>query len=310
MDFKISNNPFLVFHKNCTDGFGAYYEAEKVLRRNNILNTGYLPMTYGNVLDDIFRKADDIKGKDLYVMDFSFTPDEVNEILKVVNSITILDHHRTAADMWMPSDKDIGTITDDRLFIHFDMNKSGALLAWSFFNQGLGYNQEPAFVKYISDRDLWRFELGENTKKFFSYLSAQETSFDSWTKAESLLIQSPDYLLGIGEHLQKYFDGMVEGEYKSNKVRKISIPIPGVGLEKGLAINSYHRFSSSLGEKLFNTSKTYSIVWNTDGVTAFCSVRSVPEYDSSVISTYFGGGGHKCASGFRLPLTDFISFLV
>ena len=58
---------------------------------------------------------------------------------------TVLDHHKTAEEelRGLP-------------YAKFDMNKSGAMLAWEhFFPNG----KPPRLVEYVQDRDLWKYEL-------------------------------------------------------------------------------------------------------------------------------------------------------
>jgi nanoRNase/pAp phosphatase (c-di-AMP/oligoRNAs hydrolase) len=42
---------------------------------------------------------------------------------------------------------------------------------------------------------------------------------------------------------------------------------------------------------------------------AQCSLRSNGDYDVSAIAKVFGGGGHKNAAGFEVPLSTLIGWL-
>jgi nanoRNase/pAp phosphatase (c-di-AMP/oligoRNAs hydrolase) len=44
-------------------------------------------------------------------------------------------------------------------------------------------------------------------------------------------------------------------------------------------------------------------------MTANCSLRSNGGYDVSVIAKAFGGGGHKNAAGFEVPVTTLLGWL-
>jgi nanoRNase/pAp phosphatase (c-di-AMP/oligoRNAs hydrolase) len=56
-----------------------------------------------------------------------------------------------------------------------------------------------------------------------------------------------------------------------------------------------------LGNKLALDSGTFGCAISYDGENnEFCySLRSIGDYDVSIIAKYFGGGGHKNASGFK-----------
>ena len=78
----------------------------------------------------------------------------------------------------------------------------------------------------------------------------------------------------------------------------------------GYCINANSIFSSELGSRLCRLDKKhgFAIIWSVittiDGQPQIaCSVRSHDfEFGSDGISKLFGGGGHKNAAGFKLPL--------
>jgi len=124
----------VIYHADCTDGFGAAYSAWKLLGNR----AEYYACKHGT-------KPPDIKGKNVVILDFSFDNKTTKRMIKSANELLVIDHHKSAM-------VELHDITNT----HFDMNKSGAMLAWDFFHPG---KEAPKFIQYIQDRDLWKWEL-------------------------------------------------------------------------------------------------------------------------------------------------------
>ena len=136
-----SNNiDCVIYHADCTDGFGAAYSAWKLLGNR----AEYHSCKHGTV-------PPDIKGKNVVILDFSFDNSTTKKMIEEAEALLIIDHHKSA----MVELHDISNT-------QFDMTKSGAILAWEFFHPG---KEPPKFIRYIQDRDLWKWEL-EYSKEF------------------------------------------------------------------------------------------------------------------------------------------------
>jgi len=121
--------------------------------------------TSSELPDDFFVNLQD---KNILVVDFSFPLEVTNKIISVAKSLYILDHHITAM-------KDLDSLCCDNK--HFDMTKSGAMLAWDFFYT----SPAPLLVNYIQDRDLWHNTL-ENSKAFVVAFQTESFHFENWSK--------------------------------------------------------------------------------------------------------------------------------
>lgn len=99
-----------------------------------------------------------VSGMDVVIVDFSWPRATLLEMKKKAKSLVVLDHHQTAQAELQGLD-----------FCVFDMEKSGARLAWEWVieknpkfhllpdNAPLHY--VPVLVAMVEDRDLWRFDL-------------------------------------------------------------------------------------------------------------------------------------------------------
>ena len=132
----------VITHKNCNDGTGT---AEVIKYHNRLMNKREPSIMY--LTHDSFDFKDVIeacKDKVVYVGDFSFTKDELEELSKVTKSIIVIDHHLSAFES-------IGDLD----YVHIDLEKSGARLAWEFFFPLTV--KAPILIALIEDRDLWNF---------------------------------------------------------------------------------------------------------------------------------------------------------
>ena len=307
--------PLIIYHANCTDGFGAAFCAW--LKFGN--EAEYAPMNYGE------QAEFNVAGREVYILDFSFPREVMDHIFKHAKHVVWLDHHKTAFEMWLNNYEkgDVhvcnryGPTTPCEIVLND--SKSGALLAWEHFNE----TKPPLFIKLIDDRDRWQFKLPQS-KAFHTAMSMRKPwTFESW-KNEFAGPQDYFYdiseLLNQGELLLLYQKQQVESLAKY--ARKCSIPAkfhPATGEAcslsilywdcPGLAVNtSVHM--SEVGHELANQSGTFGLIWYLgENGQAKVSLRSNGDYDVSAIAKQFGGGGHKNAAGFSIDVQTLLGWL-
>lgn len=231
------------------------------------------------------------------VVDFSFPRSEVEEALGLGYDIKLLDHHKTAQE-------DLQGLPDDVAV--FDMNLSGAELAWKHFYPQL---PPPLLVQYVADRDVWRHEM-PNTREVSAYLQAISPS-------------CPEDMGGLAFALadHKQFSGIVEqGRLLvtdfDRRVRSLTyraFPVVCQG-EQGVAVVAPHFYASDLGHALLDPTRfpgvRFALVLdicpgkgNSHGSLEIRgSFRSEDNLaDVSRFAKALGGGGHRNAAGFKVP---------
>lgn len=308
--------PLVIYHADCTDGFGAAFAAWLKLGDE----AEYLPMQYGKDTTNWFNLVSD---REIYILDFSFPRNIMDAVFAYAKRVVWLDHHRTAFEMWCGP----GYIEHDELFYDFtaphhitlDNNKSGAYLAWEFFHPD---TEVPMLIRHIDDRDRWQFKLEESKAVHAALSSYKPWSFEQWrenfwspyTGAVGYFEEELNCLYSEGAAILRAQDANVASMAK--QARKCSIPHAGDECEEapwewdtggywhapGLATNaSLHQ--SELGHVLATQSGTYGLIWYVaaDGKVK-CSLRSNGDYDVSAIAKVFGGGGHRNASGFETDI--------
>lgn len=303
--------PIVFYHANCADGFGAAYAAWTKLGPD----AEYVPMHYGNPI------TQSIAGRDVYVLDFSFDYKATYTLIEDSARFVWLDHHKTAFEMWCQVERERYENDTGDDFIRLDNNKSGAMLAWEWFQPDA---EPPYLIKLIDDRDRWVFQYGDDSRAMHAALQlAKPWTFDDWdalttTRATLAAIREGQTALKV------YQEQVRQSATKAGTVRIVPALIESALSYKapwlwsndnqcyveGLVVNTPNNISE-VGHELANRSGTFGLVWyydHPDGV-ANCSLRSNDAYDVSVIAKAFGGGGHRNAAGFRVPVSTLMSWL-
>jgi nanoRNase/pAp phosphatase (c-di-AMP/oligoRNAs hydrolase) len=255
----------VIYHANCPDGFGAAWAAWKLLGDR----AQYLPASYGDPIPNV-------TGKNVAILDFSYSRYDIKKMIEKANSLIVLDHHKTAQE-------NLAGIPEAQL----DMNRSGAILSWQFFH---GSEDPPIFLRYIEDRDLWRFEL-EDSKAVSAALTSVNMTFDAFEALNNPM--QFEALVDAGRAILSHNKSIVE------KICKYARKTHWKGHE--ICIVNSADLQSEIGNYL-SKQCDFAMVWYYDHVRNEykVSLRSGPEFDVSKIAQMWGGGGHSQAAGFTL----------
>ena len=315
--------PLVIYHANCADGFGAAFAAHTVLGDE----AEYVPMDYKMTahsdIPALHKLIGPLDDREVYILDFSFkTKKMMQYIFDVSKRVVWLDHHKTSFEMWCPGNITL-YITDELdkysagCHIMLDNNKSGALLAWEYFNPGA---HVPQFIKLLDDYDRWQFKL-HGTKAFQKNLwSLAPWSLNQWHAmhldfASASTFNDPlgDFITD-GEAILRAHNQNVQSVVKgSARECLIAYDNPdyydGPGLI-GLAANCPSHLSSDVGHELAIKSGTFGLCWHmqSDGRIK-CELRSNSDFDVSAIAKAFGGGGHARAAGFFTDIDIILEWL-
>ena len=295
--------PLIIYHENCADGFGAAWAAYKKFGTDG---AEYLPMNYNDKRVELkqveFTDPElifpvNLAGRDVYILDFSFSPDIINAIHRKAATLTWIDHHLSAFQAFgfdPTKRKHINDIEVD-LEIILDPNKSGCVLAWEHFHPN--DDDIPNLLRYIQDRDLWRWNYA-STRDIATGLRSKPFTFDWFDYADENL----DYVVRSGTAMNELFDQQLAD------ITKKHIPTLIEG-QLGRSVNCTPQFASEAGNILAKESGTFGMTWmiNNKGM-ANVSLRSVGDYDVSAIAKTFGGGGHRNAAGFEVAF-DRLKFI-
>lgn len=214
------------------------------------------------------------------MVDFSYSRPVLMEMAQQAKSILVLDHHKTAADHLVHLPANVRAV--------FDMERSGAMLAWDFFHP---VTPPPTLLLHIQDRDLWRFAL-PHTREIQASVFSFPYDFAVW---DSLMTEDVSRLVSDGMAIErKHHKDIAE------LVRVMAREIEIAGHRVPAASLPYTMVSDAAA--MMAVGKPFAACyWDTPDGRVF-GLRSSPDgIDVALVAQQYGGGGHKHAAGFRVP---------
>lgn len=231
------------------------------------------------------------------MVDFSYKRPVLERMAAQAQMILILDHHKTAAEDLDGFRRPIwgAQAISEGIWAEFDMNRSGAGLAWDFFFPG---EPRPKLIDYIEDRDLWRFALG-GTREIQANLFSFPYDFEIW-----------DGLMEKAESAGGRADMMVSGAAIDRKMLKDIAELLGVatrrmkigGVEVPVVNLPYTMASEAAGTLAKDAPFAAAYFDRADARVFSLRSRGADGADVSAIAKAYGGGGHRNAAGFERPL--------
>ena len=185
---------FVYYHANCPDGFGAAWSFYQKFKEK----AKYIPVSYNNYRN--LLNSQNLEGATVYILDFHFDPDIMDKLDLICKSVTLIDHHKTAEDK-----------LKGRKNCFIDKTHSGCYLAWKYLFKE---QDVPPIIKYVEDRDLWKWEF-EESKYILTALDSYPYNFDMWNKFnKKLLGAEKTAVIEQGRHVQKYKESLVKKNFK------------------------------------------------------------------------------------------------
>ncbi|MDD5324027.1 MAG: DHHA1 domain-containing protein [Polaromonas sp.] len=275
---KNDPRPLVIYHgRNCPDGFAAalaawlYYAGK----------AEFLALDHGDIT--ALEQLPVLDGRAVYILDFSFSPELLRGVEARAAKLVLLDHHKSAAEK-------LAGFACRRGVVHFDMAKSGARLAWEFFQPAVPL---PDLVRFIEDRDIWVWRYPESAG-FLAALDMEPLDFARWTE-----------IAAFSPAQQTAF--MARGQAMDEKISKLAAdiaegaqPIIFNG-QRGLMVNAPGVFHSLVGDLLSRKSGTFALMWVAGkGGVVRGGLRSQHGFDCIPLAESLGGGGHAQACGFKM----------
>lgn len=278
------------YHNSCTDGFTAAFIAYLHFKKLNMLDMVEFVPVNPKTTPDI-----DVTDCNVVMFDVCLDKEALNKWSKLALSFKVYDHH-------VSNQREFGYFD----CCNFDLSKSGAGLAWNYYNPD---EPMPWWVEYVQDADLWTWKL-PHSKEVSVFLKSLEFSFEAYSV---LLDMSYKDAYETGRHVWKIDELRIKKSAKSAmKISTQKLGFSGIDHYDVPVVNS-PMFQSEIGNFLAQDNK-FSIVWyagesENNFKYAQLSFRSIGDFDVSKIAGSFGGGGHKNAAGVRMPLQEWINLI-
>lgn len=315
--------PLCIYHGNCADGFTAAWAVWKRFGDSFDYHAG----VYQN-------PPPDVGGRHVVLVDFSYK----REVMRAMRghggymngkarSVLVLDHHKSAAEDlgtregsfctqiadWtgpLTWERHLGNAAQDEMegavdsvYCLFDMDRSGAGIAWDFFHPD---TPRPKLIDYVEDRDLWRCALPDS-RAVNAWIFSHPYDFHDWDHVSGV-VESDFPVASIGGQAIERKHHKDVGELVAALRREMIIGghwVPVANLPYTLTSDAGHLMCAAYqspnlqGEIV--TPPFAACYWDTPEGRVF-SLRSVEGgADVSEIAKQYGGGGHRNAAGFRLP---------
>ena len=273
--------PLVIYHGGgCPDGYAAalaawlYYAGK----------AEFLGLDHGDV--KAVSDLPDVAGRAVYILDFSFAKELLSLIDERAAKLVMLDHHKSAAEALTGFACRCGVV-------HFDMKKSGARLAWEFFQPD---KPMPDLVRFVEDRDLWVWQFDESPA-FLAALDMEPYDFVRWAAIASFTPGELQTFMARGQAMDEKFAKL------ATDMADDARPVTFNG-HSGLMVNAPSVFHSLIGDILAKKSGTFALMWNAhkSGVIKV-GLRSRSGFDCIPLASSMGGGGHAQACGFKMAVS-------
>lgn len=269
--------PLVIYHARCADGFSAAW----AVRHARPLYE-FFPATHGNPLP-----LDLVRDRDVYLVDFCYKRPDMERLLEVADRVVVLDHHKSAVE----DNHDLMLRGHRGKLLHgvFDMDRSGAGIAWDWFFEGV---PRPGLLNRVEDRDLWRFKY-EDTRDVQAALFSYEYTFDNWDR---LMLHTPlNDLRAEGKAIMrkhmKDIRELISAAEQRRTIAGYEVPV----------LNCPYFFGSEAGHIMCEGQPFSATYYDAVDGRRFGLRSSDAGIDVSAIAKLYGGGGHRNAAGFTIP---------
>ena len=235
---KNDPRPLVIYHgRHCPDGFAAalaawlFYEGQ----------AEFLGLDHGDIKS--VTDLPELAGRAVYILDFSFSKELMQAIEAQAAKLVMLDHHRSAAEKLDGFACRCGVV-------HFDMNKSGARLAWEFFQRE---QPLPDLVRFVEDRDIWVWQYPESPG-FLAALDMEPHTFERWHEIACFDSTQRAAYIERGRAMDEKFSKLCEGIAEGAQ----ALVFNGIS---GVMVNAPGAFHSVVGDLLSKQTTMLLISW-------------------------------------------------
>ncbi len=269
------------FHGGCPDGFGAAWAVRQAWGGDG----RFVARGHEDRVDPQ-RHA----GELLVFVDIAPANDELGVLLDAGCSIIVLDHHRSARERFFSDRELVERVEAGAHRLLFDLDHSGAVLAWNHFH---GPESPPELLRYVEDQDLWNWKLPDS-EEVNAAIGSYSRDFETWDALASRPIAE---LAAEGTHIVRA--NHIEVERALQGAHPVAL-----GGDRIEAVNA-RQLRAPIGHELAKRAafgRPWGLVYRVGGARVDCSIYSIGDVDVSRVAERYGGGGHRNAAGFSVPM--------
>lgn len=278
---NIMSKIYCLYHgdNNCNDG-----KASAWVIREKHPDAECIPVYYN-------QRAPEMEPNSvIYIVDFCYPPNILQELGAVHKSVIVIDHHISAV-------RKVTEFGLDKIPVNVKMKfdvtgtKSGALMAWEYC---FPHKPHPTIIDYVSDYDTWQHKHRESIPYYY-FISAQGSSIESFNIAVNTSYREIMATgLALAANAESNIQWVIENTLRNILFEGYTVP----------AVNCPHYMVSLTLDKLLKENPEYPFAigyFDTDygRKVRLCS-RSNEEMDVSKLAEKWGGGGHTTAASFKI----------
>lgn len=274
--------PLCIYHGNCADGFGAAWIVNRYFKGAVDFHPGF----YG-------QEPPDVTGRDVIMVDFSYKRPVLERMAAQAQMILILDHHKTAAEDLAGYRRPIWGDMQSGIWAEFDMDRSGAGLAWDFFFPNA---PRPRLIDHVEDRDLWRFNLPGSADLHVAVMSypLDFSWWDAWGDKDAHGLNSlRTEGMAINRKLKQDVAHILGAAARRMVIGGVDVPVANL---------PYMMASEAAGDMAESAPFAATYYDGTDARHFSLRSRGAEGMDVAEIAKGYGGGGHRNAAGFQMPI--------
>jgi len=277
------------YHAGCPDGFGAVWSVHGAWGDSgHFVARGHEDRVRPGECEDAL----------VSFVDISPARDELEALAQIAEQVVVLDHHVTDRDQLANDASFVNDLEADGHVLHFDLEHSGAVLAWNYFRPDEAL---PELLRYVEDQDLWNWALPDSDA-VNAAIASYPREFEVWDRL-------------AGEPVEKLIE---EGKpiLRANRIeveRRLESAKPlALGTRRVEAINASTN-RAQIGHQLAKRAQfgePWGLVYRVEGAEVFATIYSIGDLDVSKVALGYGRGAHKNASGFRVSLERWLQDFV
>lgn len=238
------------------------------------------------------------QGAHVIFVDIAPPLDSYLPLAECAGKLTVLDHHVSAKRQFEQDPELKGRLAAAGHQVHFDLERSGAVLSWNWFHPG---EPVPELLRYVEDQDLWNWKL-EGSREVNAAIASYPRELAAWNRLAKKTVPE---LIREGAPIARSERMMVERALENaHPVRLGDTRLEAVNAnfrrnDIGHALAERARFGMPAGA-------VYRVARNHVDV----SVYSIGDCDMAQLAARYGGGGHRNAAGFSMPLKQWLDEVV
>lgn len=297
----------------CLDGWAASELLMRNVEDERPYNISIFPCQYG----DPIPPAGTYAGRRVWIVDFSFPPDVMDAIADAAQAVIVMDHHQSAADQqWSEKWTRFDSMAEFVANTTWDWSLQSAVCVIDQTRSGVGLvaqwvgatsgGDPPSWIGDVERRDLWQHQDVDGNPEVIAAISSHPLTAGTYTKLE---YAAREVLVEEGRAINRYRNQLIDQIAASTFQFCLRAPD-----DSGIVVPcvaSPYSVGSDVAGRLAEESPTmiggYCILHLNEVQIGLRSRGNGP--DVAKIAEWYGGGGHRNASGFRVDHNSFFMML-